>query len=78
LLDVKEVERCVGRTVRLIYVDTGGKFTMRRVDLFSVRNGRARVYDSKKRGFRTLAVDRILAIQASAPRKMPERVGLPS
>ncbi|OXS52964.1 hypothetical protein B1A99_31940 [Cohnella sp. CIP 111063] len=57
------IDKCVGRKVDLIYVDTSGKFTMRRVDLFSVRNGKARVYDVRKRGFRTLVVDRILAVQ---------------
>lgn len=58
------IEKCIGRKVDLIYVDTSGKFTQRRVDLFAIRNGKARVYDVKKRGFRTLVVDRILAVQA--------------
>ena len=58
------IEKCVGRTIDLIYVDTRGKFSQRRVSLFAIRNGKARVYDVKKRGFRTLVVDRILAVQA--------------
>mgnify|MGYP001356947143 CR=1 FL=1 len=57
------IEKCVGRKVDLIYVDTSGKFSMRRVDLFSIRNGKVRVYDVRKRGFRTLVADRILAVQ---------------
>ncbi|WP_239618943.1 hypothetical protein [Cohnella mopanensis] len=57
------IERCIGHKVDLIYVDTSGKFTQRRVNLFAVRDGKARVYDVQKRGFRTLVVDRILAVQ---------------
>jgi hypothetical protein len=58
------IEKCIGRKVDLIYLDTGGKFSQRRVNLFAIRNGKARVFDIKKRGFRTLIVDRILAVQA--------------
>ncbi|MCD9024331.1 hypothetical protein [Cohnella silvisoli] len=58
------INKCVGRTVDLIYVDTNGKFSQRRVNLFAIHNGKARVYDVSKRGFRTLVVDRILAVQA--------------
>ncbi|XID91842.1 hypothetical protein ACF3MZ_25660 [Paenibacillaceae bacterium WGS1546] len=62
------IGECIGQTIDLIYVDTAGKFTQRRVDLFSVRNGKARVYDARRRGFRTLVVDRILAVQAVSKR----------
>jgi hypothetical protein len=58
------IEKCIGRKVDLIYLDTSGKFSQRRVNLFAIRNGKARVFDVKKRGFRTLIVDRILAVQA--------------
>lgn len=58
------IEKCIGRKVDLIYVDTSGKFSQRRVALFAVHNGRARVYDVGKRGFRTLVVERILAVRA--------------
>ncbi|MFC5470470.1 hypothetical protein ACFPPD_17385 [Cohnella suwonensis] len=58
------IEKCIGRKVDLIYVDTQGKFSQRRVNLFAVRNGKARVYDLDKRGFRTLSVERILTVQA--------------
>jgi hypothetical protein len=58
------IEKCIGRKIDLIYVDTNGKFSQRRVNLFAIRNGKARVYDMGKRGFRTLVVDRILAVQA--------------
>jgi len=57
------IDKCVGRVVDLIYVDTSGKFTQRRVNLFAIRNGKARVYDVNKRGFRTLVIERILAVQ---------------
>ncbi len=57
------LEKCIGRKVDLIYVDTRGKFSQRRVNLFAIRNGKARVYDMDKRGFRTLIVDRILVVQ---------------
>jgi len=62
------IEKCIGHKVDLIYVDTRGKFTQRRVDLFAIRNGKARVYDVNKRGFRTLVIDRILAVQAVSAR----------
>ncbi|TFE26277.1 hypothetical protein [Cohnella luojiensis] len=58
------IDKCVGRVIDLIYIDTSGKFSQRRVNLFAIRNGKARVYDVKKRGYRTLIVDRILAVQA--------------
>jgi hypothetical protein len=58
------IEKCIGRKVDLIYLDTSGKFSQRRVNLFAIRNGKARVFDVKKRGFRTLIVDRILAVQS--------------
>ncbi|WP_256760366.1 hypothetical protein [Cohnella sp. WQ 127256] len=57
------IEKCIGRKVDLIYVDTSGKFSQRRVNLFAVRDGKARVFDVQKRGFRTLIVDRILAVE---------------
>lgn len=62
-----DFENFIGRKVDLIYVDTRGKFSQRRVDLYAIRNGKARVYDFNKRGFRTLAIERILAIQAVKP-----------
>lgn len=58
------IEKCIGRNIDLIYVDTRGKFSQRRVNLFAIRNGKARVYDMDKRGFRTLVVDRILAVHS--------------
>ncbi|WP_373230251.1 hypothetical protein [Cohnella sp.] len=58
------IEKCIGRKIDLIYVDTSGKFSQRRVNLFAIRDGKARVYDMDKRGFRTLVVDRILAVNA--------------
>ncbi|TVX98746.1 hypothetical protein [Cohnella terricola] len=63
-----DIKKCIGHKVDLIYVDTSGKFTQRRVNLFAIRNGKARVYDMNKRGFRTLVVDRILAVQAVSVR----------
>ncbi|RKP44491.1 hypothetical protein D7Z26_26640 [Cohnella endophytica] len=65
------IEKCIGRKVDLIYVDTSGKFSQRRVDLFAIHNGRARVYDVGKRGFRTLVVDRILAVRAVSTARGP-------
>jgi hypothetical protein len=62
---VWELEKCIGRKVDLIYIDTSGRFSQRRVNLFAVRNGKARVYDVKKRGFRTLSDERILAFEAT-------------
>ncbi|MCD9022676.1 hypothetical protein [Cohnella silvisoli] len=56
------IESCIGRLVEIVYVDTSGKFSQRRVNLFAIRNGKARVFDLNKRGFRTLSVDRILAV----------------
>lgn len=58
------IEMCIGRNIDLIYVDTNGKFSRRHVNLFAIRNGKARVYDMGKRGFRTLVIDRILAVHA--------------
>lgn len=57
------LEKYIGRTVVMIYEDSKGAFTRRRVTVRSVRDGKAAVYDHDKRGPRTLAVERVLACQ---------------
>lgn len=55
------IDKYVGKMINIIYVDSKGKFTKRCVNLYAVRNGKARVFDVEKRAFRTLIADRILA-----------------
>lgn len=56
-----KIEKYVGRSAEIIYQDSKGAITQRRVSIYSVRNGRVRVMDWNKRAFRTLSADRILS-----------------
>lgn len=55
------LEKYVGRTVVLIYEDSKGDFTQRRVTVSCVSEGSAKVFDHDKRQPRTLCLDRVLA-----------------
>ncbi|WP_276352555.1 hypothetical protein [Cohnella caldifontis] len=55
------IEKYVGRSAEIIYQDSKGRFTKRRISVYSVRDGRVRVLDWEKRSFRTLRADRILS-----------------
>ncbi|MBW5446363.1 hypothetical protein GE107_09855 [Cohnella sp. CFH 77786] len=55
------IEKYIGRRAEIIYQDSKGNFTKRRVSVYSVRNGKVRVLDWGKKSFRTLAKDRILS-----------------
>ena len=56
-----KIEKYVGRSAEIIYQDSQGTITRRRVSIYSVRNGKVRVLDWRKRSFRTLSADRILS-----------------
>jgi len=56
-----KIEKYVGRSAEIIYQDSKGIVTQRRVSIYSVRNGKVRVLDWGKRSFRTLSADRILS-----------------
>lgn len=51
----------IGRTVVLIYEDSQGNITQRRVTVSSVSGGTAKVFDHDKRQPRTLCLERVLA-----------------
>lgn len=55
------LEKQIGRTVVMIYEDSKGVFTQRRVTVSSVSDGHAKVFDHDKRQPRTLSLERILA-----------------
>lgn len=57
----------IGRNVEIVYQDSKGMTTTRRVAVYSVRNGKVRVLDWDKRAFGTLAAARILAAVPCAP-----------
>lgn len=56
-----KIEKYVGRSAEIIYQDSKGTISQRRVSVYSVRNGKVRVLDWGKRSFRTLSADRILS-----------------
>ncbi len=56
-----KMEKYIGRCAEVIYVDSKGRFSKRRVSVYAVRNGKVRVLDWGKRSFRTLSADRILS-----------------
>lgn len=64
------IDKYVGRLVEIIYQDSKGLITQRIVTVRSVGAGRARVYDAGKRAFRTLALDRILAVLPADGRRV--------
>ncbi|MBJ6362447.1 hypothetical protein ACFOQM_14270 [Paenibacillus sp. GCM10012307] len=55
------IEPYIGRNVEIVYKDSKGISTRRRVAVYSVRNGKVRVLDWGKKSFQTLAVSRIIA-----------------
>ncbi|WP_027092067.1 hypothetical protein [Cohnella thermotolerans] len=56
------IERAIGRwPVQIVYRDSKGRTTKTVVTVYSVRNGKARVLDWRRRALRTLATRRILA-----------------
>jgi hypothetical protein len=56
-----KIEKYIGRRAEIIYQDSKGNFTKRRVSIYSVRDGKVRVLDWEKRSFRTLSAQRILS-----------------
>ena len=57
-----DLERYVRRRpVEIVYVDSRGRTSKAVVSVYSVRNGRVRVLDWKRKALRTLAAGRIVA-----------------
>jgi hypothetical protein len=56
------IEKYIGRRVEVIYQDGKGEISQRVVTVHSVSGGSARVFDCDKQAFRTLCLDRILAV----------------
>lgn len=55
------IEKCVGLTIDIIYLDRKGRFTQRRVTVHSVLGDQVRAYDHTRQGLRTFRTDGILA-----------------
>lgn len=62
------IDKYIGRNVDLIYEDSKGTLTQRRVTVSSVSGDTAKVFDHDKRQPRTLAVERVLACVPSRGR----------
>ena len=62
------IERYIGRIVDVVYMDRSGRFTKRRVQVQSVRDGRAKVYCFERQAPRAFIIENILAIQPAAVR----------
>lgn len=56
------ISKYVGRRVEVIYQDGKGQITQRIVLVQSVNEEHAKVFDPGKREYRTLCIDRILAV----------------
>lgn len=59
--DIMPIEKDIGRTVDIIYMDNEGRFSKRRITVKAVSNGQVRAYDHTKQEARTFRVDGILA-----------------
>jgi len=53
------MEKRIGRTVEIIYLDRKGQFTQRRIRIKSVRDGKVLAYDIGKQSLRTFDLNRI-------------------
>ncbi|KIL39973.1 hypothetical protein SD70_16425 [Gordoniibacillus kamchatkensis] len=59
---LRELQRYVGRTVVMIYLDRSGVFTKRKVRIYGIRDGIVNVYCYERRAVRTLKAENILAV----------------
>ncbi|GAA3404941.1 WYL domain-containing protein [Paenibacillus hodogayensis] len=57
-----DMERYVGRTVDLVYIDKQGRITRRTVIVRGIRGETVRAFCCEKRAPRLFAADRILAV----------------
>ncbi|MBB6670301.1 hypothetical protein [Cohnella nanjingensis] len=57
-----QIDKYVGRNVEIIYQDSKGQITKRRVAVYSVRDGLVHVKDLTKKSIRTFVAERILAV----------------
>lgn len=55
------MEKDIGRTMDIIYVDSKGRFSKRRITVNAVSNGQVRAYDHTRGAFRTFKTSGILA-----------------
>lgn len=55
------LERSAGRIIELIYEDTKGNITQRRISVHQVDRGMLKGFDTANRSYRTFALERILA-----------------
>lgn len=65
---LRELQRYVGRTVELIYLDRRGVFTKRVVQIKGISNGRVKVFCYERHAPRLLKVDNVLAVAPVTPR----------
>jgi predicted DNA-binding transcriptional regulator YafY len=59
----RNLQRYLGRTVEIIYVDRRGKYTKRLVQLHAIRDGAVMVFCLERQAPRLLRIDNILAMQ---------------
>lgn len=62
--------RYTGQTIDIIYIDTRGRFTQRRIAVYGLRGDAVRAYCYRRRGLRLFKLDRILAVSAPAGRRI--------
>ncbi|UOF90741.1 WYL domain-containing protein [Fodinisporobacter ferrooxydans] len=59
---LKDLQRCLGQTVEMIYMDRHGAMSQRKVKLQSIRDDYIKAYCYTKRASRTFVIDNILAV----------------
>jgi predicted DNA-binding transcriptional regulator YafY len=59
---LRELQRYLGKKVELIYMDRSGRITQRKVQLHSLRGGRAKVFCLERQAPRILLIENILAV----------------
>lgn len=57
------IDRYVGRTVDIVYIDRHGQITKRRIEVKAVHDGKVRAHCFKSKGPRIFAVENILAFE---------------
>jgi predicted DNA-binding transcriptional regulator YafY len=64
-----KLEKYIGQTITIIYMDQNNGFTKRRIKLLSVDGNMARAFCHDRKAPRTFLIDSILAVEPVALRR---------
>lgn len=57
------MQKYIGRTIEIIYLDRHGRFTQRRIRVYAVRDQNVIAYDIDRQVVRTFRIDGVMAMQ---------------